>query len=55
MACGCKKKKTEAQVVTQTSTTKSTTTVNESQTTKQGDMFSAQVQVIVDKIKELSK
>jgi hypothetical protein len=53
--CGCKKKKTEAAVVTQTNTTNSTNAVNESQTTKQTDVFSAQVQVIVDKIKELNK
>jgi hypothetical protein len=47
--CGCKKKKTEAQVVTQTNTTKSTNS------SKQTDVLTSQVQVIVDKIKELSK
>jgi hypothetical protein len=51
MGCGCKKKKTEAAVVTQTSTTQYVGAVNETQTTQQ----TTQTQVILDKIRELSR
>jgi hypothetical protein len=49
--CGCKKKKTEAAVVTQTSSTQTVSAVNE--TTNQ--QATIQVQAIVDKIKEMGR